>query len=141
MQGTIYYLQQELKKSKEKIVALEAKNQELCDLIDNSRTQSTETNGTTAKSQGNADNVTKPSTFNDDESSNDSSYLILEVNPEGEEYATMLTADEDAGKAHENEELDYKNKRMLEESSKNVPPKKQKRITQEFADTKDSKRE
>lgn len=142
MQGTIYYLQQELKKSKEKLNILETKNQELCSLLDNNRVHCAEANGIN-NSQHNLQNVTNShSTFIEDESSNDSSCLILKVNPE-EEYATMLNIDDESGKNNENEESDYKSKRTLDESFKNVPPKKQKRINmnQEFVKTKDGDRE
>lgn len=133
MQGTIYYLQQELKKSKEKINTLEAKNQELFSILDTSKNVKIEENG----DENDPNRVQKPSNF--DESSNDSSYLILEVNPEGEEYDMLKNADEESGKVNENEDSEYKNKRGHDGSSKIVPPKKQKRTTvsQEFTETKD----
>ena len=91
MQGTIYYLQQELKKSKEKISDLEVKkNQELLKLVDDSSLilrkdgkgghatiADDELLKTVAKAEG------------EDESSDDSSCLILKVNPE-EEYESMF---------------------------------------------------
>lgn len=134
MQGTIYYLQQELKKSKEKISTLEAKNLELFNILDTSKNVKIEENG----DENDRSRDQKPSNF--DESSNDSSYLILEVNPEGEEYANMLkNADEESGKATESEDTDYKNKRSHDGSSKIVPPKKQKRtnVSQEITENLD----
>lgn len=119
MQGTIYYLQQELKKSKEKIIDLNAKNQELRNLL----------NGIDLKDN---DNEKKPkieqSFGHEDESSNDSTCLILKVNPE-EEYATMLNIDDVGIKKENNDNADFKNKRTAEDNfQKNVPSKKQKRI-------------
>lgn len=127
MQGTIYYLQQELKKSKEKVAALEAKNQELCawSCTNGNQNIKSETNLVSGEKSSCGDEhgeaVPAP-----DESSNDS-YLILEANPENEEYATMLSIDEELNKNNDNEDAVSKSKRVIDDSSKNVPLKKQKR--------------
>lgn len=130
MQGTIYYLQQELKKAKEKIRDLTAKNEELTNVSNNGNvskvTESGDLNDTSLAA--NTTGTNDMSTFNpEDESSNDSTCLILKVNPE-EEYATMLNIAEDGEKQTENDSPNFKSKRGAEESFKNVPPKKQKRL-------------
>ncbi|XP_065220667.1 pre-mRNA-splicing regulator female-lethal(2)D isoform X1 [Planococcus citri] len=112
MQGTIYYLQQELKKSKEKIADLNSKNIELKNLL----------NGNVSENDTEKKSKTEQSFNQEDESSNDSACLILKVNPE-EEYDTMLNIDE----IKQESESDYKNKRNADDV-KTVPLKKQKRM-------------
>lgn len=129
MQGTIYYLQQELKKSKDKVTDLEARNQELRSLLDSNINKiSGAQNSTDTKVSLNVDhsNDSHANFVAEDESSNDSSCLILKVNPE-EEYATMLSINDRMIKSEENE-TDFKIKRSHDDSFKNVPLKKQKRL-------------
>lgn len=117
MQGTIYYLQQELKKSKEKNNELSLKVQDLKNVL----------NGKDHKDMDNEKNPKIESSFNqEDESSNDSTCLILKVNPE-EEYATMLNID-DIKTENEDINSDFKSKRSADDNVKVIPPKKQKRI-------------
>lgn len=112
MQGTIYYLQQELKKSKEKIIDLDSKNQELRNLL----------NGNVPENDTDKKPKTEESFDQADDSSNDSTCLILKVNPE-EEYDTMLNIDD----VKQENDSDYKSKRNAEDF-KAVPLKKQKRM-------------
>lgn len=122
---------------------LEAKNQELRNVLDRNANQ-------TSNVQDSADrklpinvantNDSRANFTAEDESSNDSC-LILKVNPE-EEYATMLSMNDETIKTEENE-TDFKNKRLLDDSFKNVPPKKQKRlnVSQELMEKKDGEKE
>lgn len=131
MQGTIYYLQQELKKSKEKVADLEAKNREFRKLTDDrspaQEKDVTEGNTTTADEDSKAD-VDKSKDLNakfnnEDESSNDSSCLILKVNPE-EEYESMFN--DELAKTDE-KQIESKSKRgNSDDCFKEVHSKKQK---------------
>ena len=133
MQGTIYYLQQELKKSKEKIADLEARNQEPCKTTDDSSPTAREKDVVDDDNATVEDDVKvkvekisdAKTNFNvEDESSNDSSCLILKVNPE-EEYESMFN---DELNKSEEYQRDTKTKRNVAgDCFKETPAKKPKR--------------
>jgi hypothetical protein len=134
MQGTIYYLQQELKKSKEKIADLEARNEQFRKLTDDpssTRERDAVKGDTTTLDVDRITNVDKRNdsiiNFNaEDESSNDSSCLILKVNPE-EEYESMFN--DEITKTEENE-LESKPKRgVVDDGSEEILSKKPRRLS------------